>query len=169
MQAALAYIGLGSNLGDSIATIYRAVDSLENLPHTRVNTTSSLFLSAPYEASGNDFINAVVEIETTLSAEILLEHCQRIERLFGRERPFVNAPRTLDLDLLLYGHETINHASLILPHPRMTERAFVLLPLLEVAPAITIPGKGLASHYVSQLNQQRIEKLPMESRSINTH
>ena len=90
-------------------------------------------------------MNAVIEIDTTLSPAALLSHCQSIELTFGRERPFPNAPRTLDLDLLLYADEIINQASLSLPHPRMTERAFVLHPLLEIAPDITIPEKGLAS------------------------
>lgn len=168
MQAALAYIGIGSNLGDSIATIHRAIAALEKIPHTRLLKTSSLFQSAPHEASGNDFMNAVVEIDTTLSPEALLEHCQSIELAFGRKRPFQNAPRTLDLDLLLYGNLTINQASLSLPHPRMTERAFVLLPLCEIAPDISIPGKGLASHYLSPLSHQRIEKLLNESLSTLT-
>jgi 2-amino-4-hydroxy-6-hydroxymethyldihydropteridine diphosphokinase len=167
MQAALAYIGIGSNLGDSIATIHRAITALENLPQTRLITRSSLFQSAPYEASGNDFMNAVVEIETSLSPEELLTQCQTIELAFGRERPFQNAPRTLDLDLLLYDHETINSASLILPHPRMTERAFVLLPLCEIAPEITIPGKGLACEYLPQLSDQRIEKLQAQPLAIS--
>lgn len=158
MQVALAYVGIGSNLGDSIAMIQHALSALQKIPHTRLLNSSSLFQSAPFEASGHDFINAVAELETSLTAAALLEHCQSIEVAFGRERPFPNAPRTLDLDLLLLGHETINLASLILPHPRMTERAFVLLPLLEIAPDITIPGKGLASQYLPQLSHQRIEK-----------
>jgi 2-amino-4-hydroxy-6-hydroxymethyldihydropteridine diphosphokinase len=168
MQATLAYIGIGSNLGDSIATIHSAIAALEKLPQTRLITTSSFFQSAPYEASGNDFMNAVVAIETTLTPAALLEYCQSVELSFGRERPFPNAPRTLDLDMLLYGHETINNASLIVPHPRMTERAFVLLPLCEIAPEIMIPGKGLASHYLPQLSQQRIDKLQVETLSTNT-
>lgn len=168
MHAARAYIGLGSNLGDTIATIHNAIAALEKLPQTRLITCSSLFQSAPYEANGDDFLNAVVVVETSLTPTTLLEQCQSIELAFGRERPFHNAPRTLDLDLLLYDHETINHQSLILPHPRMTERAFVLLPLCEIAPEVIIPGKGLACHYLPQLSQQRIEKLQVESLSSYT-
>jgi 2-amino-4-hydroxy-6-hydroxymethyldihydropteridine diphosphokinase len=168
MHAALAYVGIGSNLGDTIATIHNAIAALEKLPQTRLITSSSLFQSAPYEASGDDFVNAVVSIETSLTPTALLTQCQSIELAFGRERPFQNSPRTLDLDLLLYGHETINQTSLILPHPRMTERAFVLLPLCEIAPEIIIPGKGLARDYLPQLSQQRIDKLQVESLSSYT-
>jgi len=168
MQAALAYIGLGSNLGDSLAMMHAAIAAIKKLPDTRLRKTSSFFQSAPYEASGNDFMNAVVEIDTTLSPAALLHHCQSIELTFGRERPFRNAPRTLDLDLLLYADEIINQASLSLPHPRMTERAFVLHPLLEIAPDITIPEKGLASDFLPSLSNQRIEKLLVEPLSTHT-
>jgi 2-amino-4-hydroxy-6-hydroxymethyldihydropteridine diphosphokinase len=167
MQAAKAYIGLGSNLGDSLAMMHAAIAALEKLPQSQLRKTSSFFKSAPYEASGNDFMNAVVAIDTTLSPAALLSHCQAIELAFGRERPFPNAPRTLDLDLLLYADEIINQASLSLPHPRMTERAFVLHPLLEIAPDITIPDKGLASDFLPSLSDQRIQKLLVEP--ISTH
>lgn len=159
MQAVSAYIGLGSNLGDSIATISRAVRTLDTLPQTRLKACSSLFLSAPFEATGNDFINAVAELETSLNPETLLTHLQSIELDFERTRSYKNAPRTLDLDLLLHGHETINSVQLVVPHPRMTERAFVLYPLLEIAPEILIPGLGAASNFLPLLTKQRITQL----------
>ncbi len=158
-EPVLAYIGIGANLGNAAQTISQAISALQMMPATTWKASSSLFTSAPVDATGNDFINAVVSYETTLSAEALLEHLQRIERQFGRERPFKNAPRTLDLDLLLYGSQTIANAVLNVPHPHMTERAFVLRPLLELDYAIEIPGKGLARDYLANVANQRIHQL----------
>ncbi len=129
-----AYIALGANLGDAAGTVTAAMDAIGDLPHTRVTRRSSLYRSAPLAASGPDFINAVVEVCTHLSAPNLMDALQKMEHDAGRERPYPNAPRTLDLDLLLYGQAHITSPQLTVPHPRMTQRAFVLLPLAEIAP-----------------------------------
>jgi len=136
-----AYIALGANLGDAAATLKQAIASIDALPHCSAKKTSSLYQTAPLEtlpghAPGSDYINAVVEIETSLPAPILLQHLQQIEQTAGRERPHINAPRTLDLDLLLYGNGSIDSAHLTVPHPRMWQRAFVLVPLAEIAPGL---------------------------------
>src|SRR5436190_23850522 len=129
-----AYVGLGANLGDREAAVRGAIAKLGELPHTRLMRASSLHETKPHEASGPDFINAVACIETCLDAMELLAHLQGIESSAGRERPYRNAPRTLDLDLLLYGGGRIESRTLIVPHPRMREREFVLAPLREIAP-----------------------------------
>lgn len=131
----IAYVGLGANLGDPQATLRWALDALAHTPGVRLVQASSLYRSAPVDASGPDFVNAVAKIATTLNAMALLHALQRIEDAAGRERPYRNAPRTLDLDLLLYGDGRIDSPTLTVPHPRMQERAFVLLPMQEVAPA----------------------------------
>ena len=131
----IAYVGLGANLGDPQATLRWALDALAHTPGVRLVQASSLYRSAPVDASGPDFVNAVAKIATTLNAMALLHTLQRIEDAAGRERPYRNAPRTLDLDLLLYGDGRIDSPTLTVPHPRMRERAFVLLPMQEVAPA----------------------------------
>lgn len=133
-----AYVALGANLGDAAETIRQAVIDIGDLPGCNVKKTSSLYKTAPLEippghAPGGDYINAVVEIETGLSALVLLQVLQRLEQAAGRERPYINAPRTLDLDLLLYGTGRIDSTRLTVPHPRMCQRAFVLLPLAEIA------------------------------------
>ena len=130
----LAYVALGGNLGDARTTVQQALAGLTNLPGTRVLRTSSLYRTAPMQASGPDFINAVAALATRLSAFELLAELQQMENAQGRERPYVNAPRTLDLDILLYGDTPIHSATLQVPHPRMYQRAFVLVPLAEVAP-----------------------------------
>ena len=131
----VAFVGIGSNLDDPRAQVMRAFDELDRLPHTRVVRKSSLYRSTPVGyANQPDFINAVAQLETGLPAERLLAEMQDVETRHGRKRSFPNAPRTLDLDLLLYGDSRLNGARLTLPHPRMHERAFVLKPLLEIAP-----------------------------------
>lgn len=135
----MAYIALGGNLGDAKALVLAAIGQLANLPKTRLLARSSLYRSAPVEASGPDFINAVVALETQLNAHQLLLNLQQIEQVFGRERPYQNAPRTLDLDVLLYGAASIHSATLVVPHPRMMQRAFVLCPLAEIAPTLVTP------------------------------
>ena len=142
-----AYIALGANLGDAAASLKQAVVMINALPLCIVKKTSSLYKTEPLEtlpghAPGNDYINAVVEIETSLSAPTLLHHLQQIEQAAGRQRPHINAPRTLDLDLLLYGNGSIDSADLTVPHPRMWQRAFVLLPLTEIAPEL-VAGERL--------------------------
>ncbi len=128
------YIALGSNLGDAQAQVRHAITALAQLPDTQLQAASSLYRSAPIQATGGDYINAVVELLTLLPAPDLLKQLQKLEQTAGRERPFPNAPRTLDLDLLLYGSARIASQHLTVPHPRMTQRAFVLLPLAEIAP-----------------------------------
>lgn len=131
-----AYIALGANLGDARATVRAALAALDGLPRTRLLRASGLYRTAPWEASGPDFINAVAAVETGLDAHELLRALQALELQAGRERPYRNAPRTLDLDLLLHGDAIIDTPELIVPHPRLRERAFVLVPLAEIAPAL---------------------------------
>ncbi|MBI3349939.1 MAG: 2-amino-4-hydroxy-6-hydroxymethyldihydropteridine diphosphokinase [Burkholderiales bacterium] len=130
-----AYVGLGANLGaDLLATLTQAAQALAALPDTRLLALSSAWRSAPIDAGGPDFLNAVAALETGLPPLELLDALQAIEQAHGRERPYRNAPRTLDLDLLLYGGLVLDTPRLTLPHPRLAERAFVLRPLLEIAP-----------------------------------
>ena len=130
-----AFVALGANLGDARATVLQAFEDLGQLPLTRLQARSRLYRTAPHEASGPDFINAVACIETGLTAPELLQALQSLENTVGRQRPYPNAPRTLDLDLLLYGEASIDSPRLTVPHPRMRQRAFVLCPLADVAPA----------------------------------
>jgi len=155
-----AYVGLGSNLGAPLAQVHDALQALNELPATRIVRHSSLYRSAPqgYRAQP-DFVNAVAEVETKSDAPTLLAGLQGIEQRAGRERGFRNAPRTLDLDLLLYDAARIDAPGLTVPHPRMHERAFVLVPLLEIAPEITIPGVGSARTCLERLAVQRVERL----------
>ncbi len=155
-----AFIGLGANLGDPEAQVRRALAALADLPGTRLVTASSFYRSAPVGVVAQpDFINAVAEIETALGARALLEALLAAERRFGRRRDFPGAPRTLDLDLLLYGDRVIAEPGLVVPHPRMHERAFVLAPLAEIAPDIAIPGKGRAGALLAACTDQKIEKI----------
>ncbi len=130
-----AYVALGANLGQPVETLVRAVSALASLPGTLLLAKSSLYKTAPVDASGPDYVNAVVHVLTTLGAPDLLIQLQKIEQSEGRERPWHHAPRTLDLDLLLYGAAKMDSPSLTLPHPRMKDRGFVLVPLAEIAPA----------------------------------
>ena len=134
-----AYVAIGANLGDAKATVLQAIDALDALPQTRVAARSSLYRSAPFEASGPDFINAVAALDTGLGAHALLNALQQLELQAGRERPYRNAPRTLDLDLLQHGDGALDTPTLTLPHPRMAQRAFVMLPLAEIAPQLVTP------------------------------
>ena len=129
-----AFVALGANLGDAQATVLRALAALAQLSGTQLSARSRLYRTAPLEASGPDFINAVARLDTALPAPQLLDALQAIENAAGRERPYPNAPRTLDLDLLLYGDAHIDSPRLTVPHPRMQGRAFVLHPLADVAP-----------------------------------
>jgi len=148
-----AYIALGANLGDARATVLAAMQSMAALPQTAVVTRSALYRSAPVQAQGPDFINAVVGVDTQLNAMELLVALQQIEAAAGRQRPYPNAPRTLDLDVLLYGHARISSATLTVPHSRMGERAFVLLPLAEIAP------QHVTAAQLAAVAQQSIERL----------
>lgn len=129
-----AYIALGGNLGDPGVTLVQAMDDLAAIIGVTLISRSSLYRTAPVGSSGPDYVNAVVEILTILTAPALLTQLQQLEQMAGRKRPYRNAPRTLDLDVLTYGEASVDSAALVIPHPRMTERAFVLLPLAEIAP-----------------------------------
>jgi 2-amino-4-hydroxy-6-hydroxymethyldihydropteridine diphosphokinase len=130
----MACVALGANLGDAVATVQQALRDVAGLPETQLLKASSLYRSAPYEAQGPDFINAVALLQTQLSPLVLLHALQALELQSGRERPYKNAPRTLDLDLIFYGDVALSTPELTLPHPRWHERAFVLQPLAEVWP-----------------------------------
>jgi 2-amino-4-hydroxy-6-hydroxymethyldihydropteridine diphosphokinase len=155
-----AYVALGSNLGDPLATVQAAFAALRTLPETELAAASSLYRSAPVGLKNQpDFINAVAALRTRLGADALLDQLFAIEARFGRQRAFHHAPRTLDLDLLLYGGETRGTARLTLPHPRMHERAFVLLPLVEIAPEAVIPGHGPAAALLEGVRGQVLTRL----------
>jgi 2-amino-4-hydroxy-6-hydroxymethyldihydropteridine diphosphokinase len=158
-----AYVALGANLGDALAALRQAVTAMNALPLTQVRQSSSLYKTAPQgtnsdsgedvAAPGADYLNAVVELQTGLSAPALLDHLQQIEQAAGRVRPYRNAPRTLDLDLLLYGSARIDSARLTLPHPRMGQRAFVLVPLAEIAP------DRVSAEQLQAVQHQQIKRL----------
>lgn len=151
----VAYIALGANLGDAAQTVRDAIQTINALPQLQVTQQSSLYRTAAQESAPGsppspDYINAVVEVLSTQPAYILLEQLQKIEQNAGRERPYHNAPRTLDLDILLYGDVQIQTETLTIPHPRMWQRAFVLVPLAEIAPQLVsaerlegVSGQGI--------------------------
>lgn len=162
----VAYIAVGANLGPAQGSVQQAMQALGQLPLTRLLVCSSLYRSAPIvracdanplagstSSTGPDYINAVVAVATGLTAPDLLLHLQALELAAGRERPYQDAPRTLDLDILLYGSASVDSAQLVIPHPRMAQRAFVLLPLAEIAPELVSAAQLLA------VAQQAIEKL----------
>ena len=156
----IAWVGIGANLGDARANVVDAIERLARLPGARLVQASSLYRTAPIDSSGDDYVNAVAMLDTDLDAHTLLQALFAIEQAHGRERPYRNAPRTLDLDLLLYGDQVIDDApTLIVPHPRMHERAFVLAPLADVAPDLVIPGRGAVSALRAQVADQAIERL----------
>jgi len=156
----VAYVSLGSNLGDARAHVLRAFEELARLPDTRLEARSALYRSAPVDAPGqSDYVNAAAGVDTGLSAAQLLAALQEIEQRHGRERPHANAPRTLDLDLLLYDEAALTSAMLTLPHPRMHQRAFVLAPLLELDPRLEVPGRGSVRELLARCAGQRIERL----------
>jgi len=152
-----AYIGLGANLNDPATQVEYAFAELDRIASTRLAARSSLYATAPVGYLDQpDFINAVARVETTLAPRALLAALLEIEQRHGRARSFRNAPRTLDLDLLLYGAAHFQEDHLTLPHPRMTERAFVLLPLIEIAPELTIPGRGRAADWIAASAEQSV-------------
>ena len=156
-EAVIAYVALGANLGDAAAALQQAIHDLNALPLTRVSKTSSIYRTAALGVdsscdSSPDYHNAVVELQTRLSAPDLLNHLQQIEQAAGRERPYLNAPRTLDLDLLLYGGGSIDSVNLTVPHPRMWQRAFVLVPLAEIAHGLISAG------HLAAVATQQIER-----------
>ncbi len=156
LQAAFAvkaWLALGANLGDAQATIRQAIAAVQNWPHTRLLKASSLYRTAPVDADGPDYINAVLEVQTGLSPLELLHHCQLQEQAAGRQRPYRNAPRTLDMDLVLYADQRVDLPELTVPHPRMWQRAFVLVPLAEIAP------EKVSRQQLQTVLEQRIERL----------
>ena len=160
MSRQRAFIGLGANLGDPRRSVEEALAEIAALPQTRLLRRSSLYRTAPVEAGGPDYVNAVAEVETVLAPFELLRALLAIEQAHGRRRSGRNAPRTLDLDLLLHGDTIIETLELTLPHPRLHQRAFVLEPLLEVAPGLVVDGLGELEPRRRAAAGQRIEKLP---------
>jgi 2-amino-4-hydroxy-6-hydroxymethyldihydropteridine diphosphokinase len=156
---AAAFVGIGSNLNEPVTQVQAAFAELDRLPLTSVTGRSSLYRSAPVgHAAQPDFINAVARLETGLAANALLAELQAVEARHGRQRSFANAPRTLDLDLLLYGNDSVDTMPLKIPHPRMHQRLFVLRPLLDIED-VEIPGKGRASALLGLVKDQAVEKL----------
>ena len=153
-----AYVALGANLGDARVAVLQAFEALACWPEIEVTGRSALYRTAPHEAQGPDFINAVVRIDTRLTAPEVLDALQAIEHRAGRVRPYVNAPRSLDLDLLFYGDACMQSPRLTLPHPRWRERAFVLVPLADVWPQRVGPED------LARVAAQAIERLPLECR-----
>jgi len=156
----LAYVALGANLGDPASTVRAAFGALANLPESRIVRCSSLYRTAPVGMIAQpDFINAVLALETTLAPEALLNELFELETRFGRQRAEKNGPRTLDLDLLLYNDIFLDLPRLILPHPRLHLRAFVLQPLAEIAPTLIIPGRGSITAWLPAVANQGIVRL----------
>jgi 2-amino-4-hydroxy-6-hydroxymethyldihydropteridine diphosphokinase len=156
----VAYVGIGSNLNEPVRQVEDALRELDRIPRSRVVRRSSLYQSAPLGyADQADFINAVGTLETALEPEELLDELLIIEARHGRQRSFPNAPRSLDLDLLLFEERELQTERLILPHPRMHERAFVLKPLLELSGDISIPGKGSARELLKNCEGQIVERI----------
>jgi len=153
-QSVTAYVAVGANLGQAQQTVLHAFDALALLPSTQLITRSKIYRTAPYEAQGPDFFNAVARIETGLTAPDVLDALQAIENQAGRLRPYLHAPRTLDLDLLFYGEAHVQSPRLTLPHPRWRERAFVLFPLADVWPERVTPEDRM------RVAGQGIERLP---------
>ena len=157
----IAYVALGANLGDPVSTIKSAIEMLKSISNSRLTASSSLYRTAPVGLRNQPaFINAVVALDTQLTPAALLQQLFAVEAEFGRIRTVKNAPRTLDLDLLLHGHSVSNDPQLTLPHPRMHLRAFVLAPLAEIAPETSIPGRGPISDMLATCADQKIERLP---------
>ena len=154
-----AFIGLGSNLGDRVAELDRAFYEIARLPATTLIARSAYYQSAPLDAPGDDYVNAVAEVRTSLAPLDLLRALQGIEQAHGRDRPFPRAPRTLDLDLLLHGTGMLHTPELELPHPRLAERAFVLVPLAEIAPGLDVPGRGRVEVLLAAVRAQRLARL----------
>lgn len=156
-----AFIGLGSNQGELVEALNSAIESLRSIEQTEFVAVSPFYRTAPIDAPGPDYLNAVAKVETSLEPYALLLHLLDIELMLGRKRRGLkkNAPRNVDLDLLLVGDMIIQSTPLTLPHPRLHLRAFVLRPLLDLAPDIRIPGQGPASSFLDAVEDQRIEPL----------
>lgn len=157
---ARAFVGVGANLGDAAAQVRAAIGALAALPGTRLVAASSLYRTAPLGyADQPDFVNAAVLLETALAPRALLEALQAVEARSGRARSFKDAPRVLDLDLLLYGGEVLQEPDLVVPHPRLHSRAFALAPVVEIDPDAAIPGRGPAKEWLARCADQRVERI----------
>ena len=158
-----AYIALGGNIGDPVSQVRAGIDALAVLPQTRLVRASSLYRSAPVGYLDQpDFVNAVAHVETALTPRALLDHLLEIERRHGRVREFANAPRTLDLDIALYGELECDEPSLTIPHPRLTQRAFVLLPLAEIAPDALVAGLGRVRDLAARVDAAGVKRIAQE-------
>lgn len=153
------FVGLGANLGDAFATVQAALTALAALPATSLEAVSAMYRSAPIDAAGPDYVNAVAELRSELEPEALLLQLQALEQQFGRQRTYRHAPRTLDLDLLFFGRRRVASAVLTLPHPRAHERAFVLAPLADLAPDWSLDGGLTVTQALAALHDQRIERI----------
>jgi len=161
-----AYIGLGSNLQDPAAQLARAIAELAGLPDTTLLAQSPFYASRPVGPQDQpDFVNGAARLQTTLSAHQLLDHLQAIEQAHGRERVRHWGPRTLDLDLLVFGNESIHDQRLTVPHAELANRNFVLLPLLDLNPELTLPDGRLISELLKQCPDNPLRKLPPRPRS----
>jgi 2-amino-4-hydroxy-6-hydroxymethyldihydropteridine diphosphokinase len=155
-----ACIALGANIGEPLRQLEAGFAALAALPGTRMASRSSLYRSAPVGyADQPDFINAVAVVETTLPPHDLLQALLDIERRHGRVRDFPNAPRTLDLDIVLYGDVVLHEPGLTIPHARMLDRAFVMVPLAEVAPDLQVPGRGLVRELAARVDAGSVAQL----------
>jgi len=163
----LAYVALGANLGDPREQVGRAMDALDALPQTRVTARSPLYLTPPWGVADQpDFVNAVVALETGLAPRALLAALQQLEARAGRVRDGRrNGPRPLDLDLLLHGRACLNDADLQVPHPRLAERAFVLLPLADIAGDVDVPGRGRVRDLLERVDTSGCRRLQAVSRA----
>jgi 2-amino-4-hydroxy-6-hydroxymethyldihydropteridine diphosphokinase len=154
------FVGVGANIEDPLAQVAQALMELGEIRHTRVTARSALYRTAPVgKLDQPDFINAVAKLESALAPRDLLDALFEIENRHGRRRSEKNAPRTLDLDLLLYGNDTIDEMGLSLPHPRLHQRAFVLVPLAEIAPDTVVPGRGRVRDLVARIDRGGVERV----------
>jgi 2-amino-4-hydroxy-6-hydroxymethyldihydropteridine diphosphokinase len=158
-NSTLCYLGLGGNLGHPLALFDEVVQHFAAHPLAAGTRESARYRSAPVDATGPDYVNSVLEIQWLGNAESLLQTCQALESQLGRVRTTRNAPRPIDVDVLLVGHETRHTEQLTVPHPRMHLRRFVLEPLLLLNPEVEIPGLGLASGYLPATQDQDISPI----------
>ena len=155
-----AVIGLGANLGDPVAQLRAAIVAIGTLPQTRVLAVSSFYRTAPVGFLAQpEFVNAAVAVDTALAPRALLDGLAAIERAAGRARAFKDAPRRIDLDILLYDERVVDEPGLAIPHPRLHERAFALAPLVDVAPDAVVPGRGRAAELLAQCADQTIARI----------
>jgi len=158
--AVTAFIGLGSNLAGPLVQVRQALVELDSIPGTRVTARSSFYRTSPVGLLEQpDFINAVASVRTTLKPLALLAALLAIENRHGRRRSIRNAPRTLDLDLLLYGEQVLGQDGLTLPHPRLQERAFVLAPFAEIAPDAMVPGQGRVQDLLGRVDCNGVSRI----------